>query len=147
MNPPNLPGRVEAPSVQLLEEKPTLKSDDSSSDSDEDRPPAFPAPNGPQRLAVPTSTTRLPKVRRKVLLEPGHSPLDWARLKASGKDLRGVPTLARYTLEELKKHKTEGDCWTAVYGKVYNITHYLNFHPGGKRDLMKIAGRDGTKLF
>lgn len=32
-------------------------------------------------------------------------------------------------------------------GKVYNITPYLRFHPGGKEDLMKGAGKDCTILF
>lgn len=101
-----------------------------------------------------------------MILEPGHSPLDWARLKSSGKDLRvrrsfiielrhvthltclqGVTQLGRYTLEDIKQHKTEDDAWTAIQGKVYNITPYLKFHPGGVKDLMRIAGRDGTKLF
>ena len=46
-------------------------------------------------LALPPSTTKpLPnvnkkaQVRGKVALAPGHSPLDWARLKSSGTDLR-----------------------------------------------------------
>jgi cytochrome b involved in lipid metabolism len=55
--------------------------------------------------------------------------------------------LGRYTLEELKQHKTEADAWTAIGGKVYNLTPYLKFHPGGVKDLMRCAGRDGTKLF
>jgi cytochrome b involved in lipid metabolism len=32
-------------------------------------------------------------------------------------------------------------------GKVYNVSHYLPFHPGGERELMRAAGKDGTKLF
>jgi len=35
----------------------------------------------------------------------------------------------------------------AVRGKVYNITPYLHFHPGGIDELMRAAGADGTKLF
>ena len=31
--------------------------------------------------------------------------------------------------------------------QVYNITHYLRFHPGGVPLLLKIAGKDGTALF
>lgn len=81
-------------------------------------------------------------------LEPGHSPLDWAKLKSSGKDLRGgVTSLARVTPTELRRHQTESDAWSSFNGKVYNITPYLNFHPGGKKELMRSAGRDGTKLF
>lgn len=60
---------------------------------------------------------------------------------------QGVTQLGRYTLEDIKQHRTEDDAWTAIQGKVYNITPYLKFHPGGVKDLMRIAGRDGTKLF
>lgn len=39
------------------------------------------------------------------------------------------------------------DAWTALGGRVYNITPYLPFHPGGEPELLRVAGRDGTKLF
>ena len=32
-------------------------------------------------------------------------------------------------------------------GEVYDITHYLTFHPGGKSKLMRAAGTDCTLLF
>ena len=32
-------------------------------------------------------------------------------------------------------------------GKVYNISPYVPYHPGGGPELLKAAGRDGTKLF
>jgi len=134
---------------------------------EEDLPPSFPAPNsiqrsrpdsalmpppsigGPGSLSLPPSTTIKPKPRsRKVALAPGHSPLDWARLKASGEDLRGgIDNLTRIKPSELKQHNTPDDAWSAFYGKVYNITPYLSFHPGGEKELMRVAGRDGTKLF
>jgi cytochrome b involved in lipid metabolism len=37
--------------------------------------------------------------------------------------------------------------WSSYQGKVYNITPYLPFHPGGEPELMKAAGRDGGNLF
>jgi len=58
------------------------------------RTPGVPAttslfiPSTPNTLALPTSTTKRPKVSRKVQLAPGHGALDWANLKSSGKDLR-----------------------------------------------------------
>jgi len=99
-------------------------------------------------LAVPATTTKRPtKKRGKVALAPGHSPLDWANLKSSGADLRGVDNLMRIPLSVLKTHNTMEDAWSAFNGKVYNITPYLSFHPGGEKELMRVAGRDGTKLF
>jgi hypothetical protein len=47
----------------------------------------------------------------------------------------------------LWQHNTTTDAWSAFNGKVYNITPYLRFHPGGEKELMRCAGRDGTKLF
>lgn len=35
----------------------------------------------------------------------------------------------------------------AVRGKVYNVTRYLDYHPGGAAELMKGAGKDATSLF
>jgi cytochrome b involved in lipid metabolism len=32
-------------------------------------------------------------------------------------------------------------------GEIYDITHYLDFHPGGSEKLMLAAGKDGTSLF
>ncbi|KAL1741889.1 cytochrome b5-like heme/steroid binding domain-containing protein [Schizophyllum fasciatum] len=98
-------------------------------------------------LALPPSTSKPIRAREKVALAPGYGPLDWANLKASGTDLRGVDTLLRVTPSMLKTHNKKDDAWTAIYGKVYNMTAYLPFHPGGEKELMRVAGRDGTKLF
>ncbi|KAG0297463.1 hypothetical protein BGZ96_006419 [Linnemannia gamsii] len=116
-------------------------ADDSDSDT-----PSFPAINGPQRLAA-CSTDPKSKRRIKFALAPGHSPLDWARLTNSGQDLRGVDSFGRYTLEDVKQHKSYDDAWTVLNGKVYNMTAYLPFHPGGEKEIMRCAGRDGTRLF
>jgi hypothetical protein len=32
-------------------------------------------------------------------------------------------------------------------GRVYNVTHYMDFHPGGDAELMRGIGQDGTSLF
>lgn len=58
------------------------------------RIPGAPAPSSSSSLMPPPSTKRPPtqlsksKKREKVVLAPGHSPLDWAALKSSGADLR-----------------------------------------------------------
>lgn len=49
--------------------------------------------------------------------------------------------------ELITQHNKPNDAWSAFNGRVYNITPYLPFHPGGTDELMRVAGRDGTKLF
>jgi hypothetical protein len=86
--------------------------------------------------------------RGKILLSPGHSPMDWAALSRNS-DLAGVPNLQRVTPSQLKTMtgRKGKPAWSSYHGKVYNITPYLPFHPGGEPELMKAAGRDGGKLF
>lgn len=51
------------------------------------------------------------------------------------------------TSKELVTHDKETDCWIAIRGRVFNVTAYLPFHPGGVEELMKGAGKDATTLF
>uniref|UniRef100_A0A673MLZ2 Cytochrome b5 reductase 4-like n=1 Tax=Sinocyclocheilus rhinocerous TaxID=307959 RepID=A0A673MLZ2_9TELE len=102
---------------------------------------SFPAAGSQQRVA-PTGQSR-----NKVALKPGHSLLDWIRLTKSGRDLTGLRgRLIEVTEEELKKHNTRNDCWTCIRGMVYNVSAYMDFHPGGE-ELMRAAGIDSTDLF
>jgi len=35
----------------------------------------------------------------------------------------------------------------ALEGKVYNVSAYLPFHPGGEKEVLRGAGKDATSLF
>ncbi|RMZ80682.1 hypothetical protein DV738_g2722, partial [Chaetothyriales sp. CBS 135597] len=101
-----------------------------------------------------SSTLGVPKKRsRQVTLGPGYSPLNWAALTSNpNSGLRGKdapPQLARVTPSRLRKQtgRKGKDAWTVYQGRVYNITPYLPFHPGGVAELMKGAGRDAGALF
>mmetsp|Transcript_25484 Transcript_25484/g.75332 ORF Transcript_25484/g.75332 Transcript_25484/m.75332 type:complete len:147 (-) Transcript_25484:497-937(-) len=49
--------------------------------------------------------------------------------------------------DELRAHRSPGDAWIALKGKVYDVTSYLSYHPGGARVLLGAAGTDATRLF
>eukprot|EP00731_Ephydatia_muelleri_P032313 Em0023g820a len=101
------------------------------------------------RAVPPSPTTKKPiEKKSRKNLGPGCGLLDWVRLGKSGKDLTGVNGASLcVTEEELAKHCTMDDAWTAIRGVVYNITFYMKFHPGGKEELMEGAGKDCTLLF
>lgn len=64
------------------------------------------------------------------------------------RDLSGVAVKrANITKNEVYQHRTENDLWTVLDGKVYNITQYARYHPGGVKQLMLAAGADCTALF
>ncbi|KAJ5735063.1 uncharacterized protein N7483_000188 [Penicillium malachiteum] len=106
------------------------------------------APITPSALSLKKSSAS-----KRVILEPGYSPLDWAALAAKpNNQLRGVgmpPGLLRVPPSLLKTQngRKGNDAWTSYQGKVYNITPYLPYHPGGKGELLRGAGKDSGKLF
>ncbi|CAG2103641.1 unnamed protein product [Medioppia subpectinata] len=55
--------------------------------------------------------------------------------------------LTQYTLSEVSEHFMYNDCWLVIYDLVYNVTDFLNEHPGGEYIVMENAGRDATLAF
>jgi len=51
------------------------------------------------------------------------------------------------TLEELKEHNNAKSCWMAIHDKVYDITKFLDEHPGGEEVLLEQSGTYATEAF
>jgi cytochrome b involved in lipid metabolism len=70
-------------------------------------------------------------------------------MQKAGNNLSGVSSLVRVTPTHLKHNngRKGKPAWSSYQGKVYNITPYLPFHPGGEGELRRAAGKDGGKLF
>jgi cytochrome b involved in lipid metabolism len=52
-----------------------------------------------------------------------------------------------YIMEEVAKHNSKESCWTVIRGEVYDLTNWIDKHPGGADKILKICGKDGTDLF
>lgn len=52
-----------------------------------------------------------------------------------------------WTREEVAKHNTKDDCFTIIHQKVYDVTHYMDKHPGGYDLMFRNAGKDSTADF
>ena len=46
----------------------------------------------------------------------------------------------KYSIEEVKKHNNKNDIWVTYKGFVYNITNFIDRHPGGEEKIMLAAG-------
>jgi len=91
----------------------------------------IPKPGGLAPLAPPPTGSATGNPRNKVALRPGYSLMDWIKFTKSGKDLAGTGgRILQVTPKELAKHNSRKDCWMALNGIVYNVTSYMDFHPG-----------------
>lgn len=103
--------------------------------------------NGLQKEKI---AIKKPAARAKVPFEKGYSQMDWLKLTRTHPDLAGLKGRSNrrlISMDEVKLHKVEGSIWTVLKGRVYNISPYMKFHPGGVDILMKAAGKDCTALF
>ncbi|GMH34044.1 hypothetical protein BSKO_01878 [Bryopsis sp. KO-2023] len=86
----------------------------------------------------------------KVPYQIGYSQMDWMSLLRKKPDMTGQGGTGfrrDITLGEVGRHNKEEDAWIVINKKVYNLTPYMKFHPGGVDIMRKVFGKDGTKYF
>merc|ERR1719324_1820520 len=59
-------------------------------------------------------------------------------------DCKGRPFMS---MADVESHNTQEDVWMVIHDKVYNVTKYLDDHPGGEEVLMDRAGQNATMDF
>lgn len=81
---------------------------------------------------------------------PKKSHWEFLRIIKESKD----PLNSKYTgglrmisREELGLHNKKDDLWVELNGNVYDLTMYLQYHPGGEKMLMKAAGKESIDMF
>jgi cytochrome b involved in lipid metabolism len=56
-------------------------------------------------------------------------------------------TAQTYTMAEVAQHNSAQSCWSAINGKVYDLTAWISEHPGGPEHIIPLCGTDGSAAF
>lgn len=66
---------------------------------------------------------------------------------AQGVTTPGVEQQQAVTLAEVARHDSAEDCWSVVNGTVYDLTSWIDQHPGGMGPIEAMCGVDATDAF
>jgi cytochrome b involved in lipid metabolism len=56
-------------------------------------------------------------------------------------------TVKSFSMAQVKTHASAASCWSAVDGKVYDLTKWIGRHPGGRGRIVAMCGKDGTATY
>lgn len=56
-------------------------------------------------------------------------------------------TTPTYTMAQVAQHNNATSCYSVISGSVYDLTMWVNLHPGGRQAILSICGVDGTAPF
>ena len=93
-----------------------------------------------QTIAASASATPVPQTTQKAATSAGAGSSASTAAPASN-----APT--SYTLAQVSAHNNATSCWSAINGKVYDLTSWINQHPGGPKAILSICGTDGSSAF
>uniref|UniRef100_A0A1B0GBU5 Cytochrome b5 n=2 Tax=Glossina TaxID=44049 RepID=A0A1B0GBU5_GLOMM len=52
-----------------------------------------------------------------------------------------------FSREQVSEHNDNNNSWLIIHNNVYDVTAFLNEHPGGEEVLLEQAGKDATENF
>ena len=62
-------------------------------------------------------------------------------------DETGEGPAEQITMARVEENDTADSCWTAIDGLVYDVTDWVDQHPGGPDRIEQLCGTDGTENF
>jgi len=85
-----------------------------------------------QNTIVPAATTTT-----EATPTPSSSPTSPTTSQAPG----------TFTLVQIATHNSSTSCYTTVNGVVYDVTPWIQKHPGGAKAILSMCGKDGSAAF
>lgn len=58
-----------------------------------------------------------------------------------------IPSIKKISASEVAQHISRDDLYIVIHKMVYNISSFINEHPGGEEVLFDVAGQDATDAF
>jgi len=55
--------------------------------------------------------------------------------------------LKKYSMKHVEGHKDKNSTWIVIHDLIYDVTKFLEEHPGGEEVLLEQAGKDATEHF
>jgi hypothetical protein len=92
---------------------------------------------GPAPTPTPTPTPTAAPAAAKPSSEPSAPSTPKAE----------ATTQSGYTMANVQANNSETSCWSVISGNVYNLTQWINSHPGGASRIRALCGTDGTSSF
>ena len=56
-------------------------------------------------------------------------------------------TTSGYTMAQVATNNSAKSCWAVIEGSVYNLTNWINSHPGGSGAIISLCGTEATSSF
>jgi cytochrome b involved in lipid metabolism len=86
-------------------------------------------------------------IRQQVSLNPQSKPFKGKATMKEKEEEKNNALVKYYTMSEVQNHCENNDAWTVVNGQVYNLTGFLEYHPGELFQIKRAVGIDGTHVF
>ena len=94
-------------------------------------------------VAAPTSS----KEEVLTLREDGGVTKAAPLFPATPRALSDKGALPTFRMAEVATHCTKADCWVVLDGRAYDVTRFIDAHPGGVGPIVNMAGKDATDVF
>ena len=83
----------------------------------------------------------------EVLRGPAPAPKPSATTSPAASPAPTVSKAPALTMKDVAANNTAKSCWSAIDGNVYDLTRWINSHPGGSSAITFLCGTDGSKAF